>query len=320
MIRAVNPMPDPDARGPRFDRVASVASLLLAWETVRRGGPSAGVDGVTLDEFARHADAHILALARDVASGWYQPMPHRGVAIPKSGGGERLLAIPTVCDRIVGRALLAELSPAFECIFRPSSFGFRPGRGVAGAHRWVERAIAAGLRWAAEFDLMDAFGMIEHDRIVRELRRRVSDPRIISLVVALLRSGICRGRRFEPWARGCPQGSPLSPLLCNVLLHRLDTYAQARGWTRCRYADDFVVLVRTRQEGRRAIDELRTFLQGDLGMVVHPAKTRVCEVEGLSFLGGRVVGGRFRSVAPLLGPLARLVRWLWSECLTVNKR
>lgn len=223
-------------------QVVDPANLRRAWKQVKANQGAPGIDGILLEDFPAFARAHWPTVRQALLDGSYQPTPVRRVAIPKPGGrGERQLGIPTVLDRLIAQAIAQVLTPLFDPEFSASSFGFRPGRSAHGALRQVQRYIGEGYRIAVDLDLEQFFDRVAHDVLLTRVARKVRDKRLLSLIGRYLRAGVLVGDFIQATEVGTAQGSPLSPLLANVLLDDLDKELDRRGHRFARYADDLLV-------------------------------------------------------------------------------
>jgi RNA-directed DNA polymerase len=273
-----------------IDKVWSKDTLAKAWEIVRANEGSGGIDGMTTTSFATKLEDRLSELSGKLREGTYGPQPVRRVMIPKADGRQRPLGVPTIQDRIVQTALRLVIEPIFEREFSPRSFGFRPGRGCKDALREVARLLEAGHVFVVDADIKSYFDTIPHDKLMRRTEERISDGRVLRLVNRMLQQGVMEGMSEWTPEEGTPQGSALSPLLANVYLHPLDVLAQGRGHEMIRYADDFVVLCRTREEAEQALQAIQGWMT-DAGLVLHPEKTRVVDMQAedasFEFLGYR---------------------------------
>jgi len=221
-----------------MDEVVSRRNLVAAYKRVVRNHGAAGVDGMTVDELLPYCRAHWPRIREELRRGRYRPHPVRRVMIPKPGGGERMLGIPTVLDRLIQQALLQVLQPIFDPHFSPDSFGFRPGRSAHDALKRAREHVRAGHRWVVDLDLEKFFDRVNHDVLMARVARRVKDKRVLRLIRRYLQAGMLEGGVVSPRAEGTPQGGPLSPLLSNVLLDEWDKELERRGHRFVRYADD----------------------------------------------------------------------------------
>jgi RNA-directed DNA polymerase len=258
-----------------------------------QGAP--GIDGILLEDFPAFAREHWPTVRQALLDGSYQPTPVRRVAIPKPGGrGERQLGIPPVLDRLIAQAIAQVLTPLFDPEFSASSFGFRPGRSAHGALRQVQRYIGEGYRIAVDLDLEQFFDRVAHDVLLTRVARKVRDKRLLSLIGRYLRAGVLVGDFIQATEVGTAQGSPLSPLLANVLLDDLDKELERRGHRFARYADDLLVLVKSMRAGERVKTSLTRFLTTQLKLSVNESKSRVCRTEAVVFLGFTFRGTKLR--------------------------
>lgn len=267
-----------------FDRVHRRDVLRRAWLEVRANQGAPGADATTIADIeAAGVEEFLDAVAAGLRDGSYRPQPVRRVWIPKSGKpGMRPLGIASVRDRVVQQALKIVVEPIVEADFLPCSYGFRPRRNAHQALQAMREAVRAGRTWVVDADIESFFDRLDHDLVLDCLRERVSDRRVLKLVRAILSAGVLDGARLSIPAGGVPQGGPLSPVLANVVLHRVD-----RVWTEryhrlgvlVRYADDECICCPTRERAEAALAALGEILAG-LGLSLSADKTRIVSVAG----------------------------------------
>jgi len=286
---------DGDEASLLMEQVVSRENLLLAYRRVVANRGSAGVDGMTVAELMPYCRDHWSSIRDDLLNGDYCPRPVREVTIPKPGGGERALGIPTVVDRLIQQALCQVLTPIFDPTFSDNSFGFRPGRSAHQAVRQARDHIAAGsggYRWVVDMDLEKFFDTVNHDVLMARVKRRVKDRRVLKLINRYLQAGVMAGGVVSPRTSGTPQGGPLSPLLSNILLDDLDKELERRGHRFVRYADDCNVYVQSKAAGERVLASLARFLQQKLRLKVNRDKSAVARPWHRKFLGYSVTWHR----------------------------
>ncbi len=278
-----------------WQRVWSSENLNAAWQRVRANGGASGVDGMSIAAFPAYMKLHGERIRAALQAGRYEPAPVRRTYIPKKDGGQRPLGIPTVLDRVIQQALAQVLGGVFEKTFSEHSYAYRPGRTAHAAVQSIHRAVANGLGEAVDCDLKGFFDHVDHDRLMRLVAEQVRDKRVLCLIGRYLRAGVVLpdGKR-EPTLRGVPQGGPLSPLLANIALTPLDRELEARGLRFARYADDFLILVKTRVAAKRVMASVVRFVERKLKLLVNSAKSRVAPLWQCTFLGFRVYRGKIR--------------------------
>lgn len=289
-----------------MEEVLRRENLRAAYRRVLSNGGSGGVDGRSVEELAEQIRAEWPEIREALLSATYEPSPVLKVRIPKPGGGERELGIPTVMDRMIQQALLQALTPIFDPTFSDDSYGFRPGRST---HQAVERArehIAAGHRWVVDLDLKKFFDRVNHDVLMARVAKRVRDKRVLRVIGRYLRAGTMEGGVTTPRREGTPQGGPLSPLLSNILLDDLDKELERRGHRFVRYADDFQVFVKSRRAGERVMASLERFLAKRLRLEVNREKSAVDRPWKCKFLGYRTTTNKEPKLKPAPESVKRL--------------
>ena len=278
-----------------WDKVLSERNLQAAFWAVWRNGGAPGVDGQTVEQFDAQAEPELARLREELRSRRYRRQAARRVWIPKPGTTEkRPLGIPAVRDRTVEAATRNVLEPIFERDFAEHSYGFRPGRGCREAVGRVEELLEQGRTWCVDADFKSYFDTIPHERLIELVGQRVVDGSVLALLEQFLKAGVLEELKgWQPTERGTPQGSVISPLLANLYLNPLDHEMERRGWEMVRYADDFVVLCRTREEAETVLAFLREWT-GAAGLSLHPTKTRIVNAgnEGFDFLGWHFCGDK----------------------------
>jgi len=281
-----------------MEQVCLRANLVKAYKRVRANKGSAGVDGMSIDDFKLYLSSHSEQLFQSLRDGSYRPQAVRKVMIPKPGGGERQLGIPTVIDRFVQQAIHQVLSPIYEPMFSDSSFGFRPGRSAHMALLQAKSYVESGREWVVDMDLEKFFDRVNHDILMSRIARVIKDKRLLTMIRRFLTAGIMQDGVIVSRHEGTPQGGPLSPLLSNILLDELDKELESRGHKFCRYADDNNVYVHSKRAGERVYSSIKQFLETKLKLRVNDAKSAVAKVDERKFLGYRILGNGALSVAP----------------------
>ena len=278
-----------------WDKVIAERNLQAAFWAVWRNAGAPGVDGQTVRQFNEQEQAELAKLREELRSRCYRRQPARRVWLPKPGTTEkRPLGIPAVRDRTVEAALKHVLEPIFERDFAEHSYGFRPGRGCRQAVQRVEQLLSEGRIWCVDLDFRSYFDTIPHERLLGLVKQRVVDGSVLALLVQSLKAGVLEELKgWQPTERGTPQGAVISPLLANLYLNPLDHQMAQQGWEMVRYADDLVVLCRTKAEAEQALRYLRQWAE-QAGLTVHPTKTRIVSApsEGFDFLGWHFRGGK----------------------------
>ena len=269
-----------------MEQVLDRENLNTAWQRVKANKGAPGLDEMSIEEFPAFLRANWTRLRSMLIKGTYRPAPVRRVFIAKPDGSERPLGIPTVLDRLIQQSLAQVLGPLFEGDFSDSSYGFRPNRSAHQAVRQMEACWKEGRIHAVDCDLKSFFDTVNHDRLMEQLRGKVWDPLVLGLIRRYLQAGVVLpdGTR-EATPRGVPQGGPLSPLLANIMLDPLDKELERRGHRFARYADDFLVMVKSAKAAERVKESLTRFVEGKLKLVVNQTKSKAAPLRQCSFLG-----------------------------------
>lgn len=267
-----------------MERVVERGNLRRALKRVQQNEGSPGVDGRTVEELPAYLRQHWVVIREQLLTGCYQPSVVRCVEIPKPDGGVRRLGIPTVLDRFIQQAVLQVLQPMIDPTFSTSSYGFRPGRRAHDAVCQAQRYVQRDRRWVVDVDLEKFFDRVNHDILMGLVAKRITDPRLRTLIHRYLQAGIMANGVVVERHDGTPQGGPLSPLLANVLLDVVDKQLERRGHRFVRYADDCNVYVRSKRAAERVMAGL-TRLYAALKLRVNPAKSAVAPAWQRSFLG-----------------------------------
>lgn len=292
-----DPKPSPTAN--LLERILDPVNVHLAWKRVRSNKGAPGVDDVTLEEFPERFRPRWSGIRQALEEGRYRPSPVRKVNIPKPSGGTRQLGIPTVLDRLIQQAIAQVLTPIIDPTFSESSHGFRPRRSAHDAVRKVQIYVKEGFQYAVDADLSKCFDRINHDLLMARLSRHIDDKRVLRLIGRYLRAGVADEHGVvQPTSVGVPQGGPLSPLLTNVMLDDLDKELERRGHRFARYADDFIILVKSLRSGERVMASITRFLTQKLKLDVNETKSQVAPIADCSFLGFTIIRGKIRWTDP----------------------
>lgn len=296
-----------------MERVCELSNLRKAYRQVVSNRGRAGVDRMTVDELASWASKNIETLRQSLLNGSYQPQAVRGVSIPKPSGGKRTLGIPTVVDRLVQQAILQVLQPLCDPHFSEHSYGFRPGRS---AHQALEKAksyVDEGYDKVVDLDIEKFFDRVNHDILMSRLARRFGDKRLLRLIRRFLEAGMMEGGVCTPRVEGMPQGSPLSPLLSNILLDELDRELEKRGHRFVRFADDCNVYVKSYDAAERVLRSITRWLDKHLRLKVNQAKSSASSVEKRRFLGYRITKANLQIAPESIDRLKVKIRQLTSR-------
>ena len=268
-----------------LEEILDIRNVQKAFKQVTANKGAGGIDGMETDELRDYLNANWQTLRKDVLKGNYHPQAVRKVEIPKPQGGMRMLGIPTVIDRLLQQAVAQWLSPKYEEEFSHYSYGFRENRNAHQAVRQAQVNLNEGHEWVIELDLEKFFDRVNHDKLMGLLTKKISDKRTLRLIRSYLNSGIMEDGVVIPRTEGTPQGSPLSPLLSNIVLHELDKELQARGHRFVRYADDCSIYVRSEKSAQRVMETITDYIENKLKLKVNRTKSKVSRPNESTLLG-----------------------------------
>ena len=271
-----------------LERILERENLNRAYKQVKRNHGAPGIDGMTVEKALLWIRENREELLQSIREGSYKPNPVRRKEIPKPDGGVRKLGIPTVVDRVIQQAIAQKLQPIYEPFFSDGSYGYRPKRSAQQAIQKVKSYAEQGYGYAVEIDLSKYFDTLNHELLLNLLRRQIHDERVTLLIKKYLKSGVMEGGTFTRTEEGSPQGGPLSPLLSNVYLNEFDQEMERRGVKVIRYADDIVVLAKSKRAAGRLLESCRRYLEGKLKLKMNAQKSKVVSVLAIKhfkFLG-----------------------------------
>lgn len=268
-----------------LEQILSPANLNAAYKRVVRNKGAGGIDEMQVESLKDYLIKEKEALIASILGGKYRPNPVRRVEIPKENGKKRQLGIPTVVDRVIQQAITQVLSPVYEKQFSKSSYGFRPKRSAHQALQQCQRYIDEGYKYAVDMDLEKFFDTVNQSKLIEVLSRTIKDGRVISLIHRYLQAGVVVANKFEQTAVGVPQGGPLSPLLSNIMLNELDKELERRGHRFVRYADDLMILCKSKRAATRTMENLMPYIEQRLFLKVNRDKSTVAYIRQVKFLG-----------------------------------
>ena len=278
-----------------LERVYEPRRLLEAWQQVRQNAGAAGVDQMSVRDFEQRKEQLFKRMYAKLKEGVYRFKPARRVLIPKEGSSKmRKLGIPVVMDRIVATSINLVFEPIFATEFTESNFGFRRGKSQHQAIRHVQKMVEDGYLWGVSIDLKSFFDEIPHGLILKLIRRKIADERLVTLVARALKAGVVVDGKLEKTEKGVSQGSPLSPMLSNIVLNELDQELERRGLRYCRWADDFVILLKSERAAKRVKEGITRYLEKELGLEVNEEKSEVTRIQNVTFLGFQILRGKIR--------------------------
>jgi len=277
------------------ERIYEPRRLRKAWQQVKQNAGAAGIDQMTVEAFEQQKDELLTLIHEKLKAGIYRFKPARRSLIPKEGDSKmRKLGIPVVIDRIVSQSVNLVFQEIFDPDFTKSNYGFRRGHSQRQAIYHVQMMVKEGYEWCASIDLAKFFDEIPHNLILKLVRRKIADERLVTLVARALKAGIMVDGKFEKTTKGCPQGSPLSPMLSNIVLNELDQELEKRGHRYCRWADDFLIMLKSKRAAKRVMEGITSHLGNNLNLPVNKEKSQVALVKDVPFLGFQILRGKIR--------------------------
>ena len=268
-----------------LEEILSRSNMLAAYERVVGNKGAAGIDGIEAKEFQSQLQREWELVKSKLENGSYQPNAVKRVTIPKPNGGERHLGIPTYMDRLIQQAISQVLVNQYEPTFSENSYGFRSEKNAHQAALKAKEYINAGYSHVVDLDLSQFFDRVNHDYLMNELSRRITDKRVLKLIHKMLRAEIAEGEIRTPCKQGVPQGGPLSPLLSNIILDKLDKELEKRGLRYVRYADDCSIYVKSKRSGDRVMESITRYIEKELKLVVNTVKSSVTRPWLMKLLG-----------------------------------
>jgi RNA-directed DNA polymerase len=290
-----------------------------AFKAVKKNRGAAGIDKVSIQMFESNLSENLASLMRDLKQGTYMPIPLRRVYIPKEKGKFRPLGIPGVRCRVAQEVIRRLINSTFESRFHNNSFGFRTGRNC---HQAVERVLQhaeQGHRFVVDIDIKGFFDNIPHSLIMESIAARIADGNILNLIERLLNSGVMEEGKLKPTVRGAPQGGVASPLISNIVLNHLDWFLDGHQINFVRYADDFVILCKTKPEAEKALELVRVYL-AEMELEVSQEKTKICHFsEGFDFLGFTIKSRSVQIRAKSMEKFKNSIRDITTRSHNLNK-
>jgi group II intron reverse transcriptase/maturase len=275
-----------------FEKICNINTMREAFKTVKRNKGAPGVDGITIETYAENLEKNLNQLRNEVLNWTFKPTPVRRVEIPKPGGkGIRLLGVPIIKDRVLHMAIKIVLEPILDSKFSENSFGFRPGKNQQQAVQQAQKIVQSGKEYVVDIDLSKFFDRINHDRLIYRLKQHIKDTRVLRLIGTILRGGIMIDGIKTPSEEGSVQGSPLSPLLSNVVLDEPDKELEKRNLEFCRFADDCNIFAKSQRTAERIMNSIKKFIEKRLKLKVNEEKSKTRKSDKVKFLGMTIVEG-----------------------------
>lgn len=278
-----------------LEKVYEPRRLRAAWRQVKRNAGAAGIDQMTVGLFEQREEELLELIHEKLKAGTYRFKPAKRATIPKEGTAKmRKLGIPVVMDRVVSQSVNLVFADIFDPMFTKSNYGFRKDHSQHQAIRHVQQIVIDGYPWCASIDLASFFDQIPHQLIFKLIRRQIADEGLVTLIARALKAGIVVDGKYQKTTKGCPQGSPLSPMLSNIVLNELDWELERRGHRYCRWADDFLVLLKSERSAKRVMVGVAKYLEEQLGLPINRDKSQVAAVKDVAFVSFQILIGKIR--------------------------
>jgi RNA-directed DNA polymerase len=278
-----------------LEKVYEPRRLRAAWRQVKRNAGAAGIDQMTVGLFEQREEELLELIHEKLKAGTYRFKPAKRATIPKEGTAKmRKLGIPVVMDRVVSQSVNLVFAEIFDPMFTKSNYGFREEHSQHQAIRHVQQIVIDGYPWCASIDLASFFDQIPHQLIFKLIRRQIADEGLVTLIARALKAGIVVDGKYQKTTKGCPQGSPLSPMLSNIVLNELDWELERRGHRYCRWADDFLVLLKSERSAKRVMVGVAKYLEEQLGLPINRDKSQVAAVKDVAFVSFQILIGKIR--------------------------
>ena len=288
-----------------MERIYEPRRLRQAWQQVKQNAGAVGIDQMTVEAFEQRKDELLALIHEKLKAGTYRFKPAQRALIPKEGDSAmRKLGIPIVMDRVVSQSVNLVFQEIFDPDFTMSNYGFRRGHSQRQAIYHIQMIVKEGYEWCASIDLARFFDEIPHNLILQLICRKIADEHLVTLIARALKAGIMVEGKLEKTTKGCPQGSPLSPMLSNIVLNELDQELEKRGHLYCRWADDFLILLRSERAAKRVMQGITGHLENNLNLPVNKQKSQVALIKDVSFLGFQILREKIRELTRRNNPLS----------------
>ena len=296
------------------EHIVSMASVAEAWKKVKSNKGAPGVDGISIEKFPKWGRPKWKLTKESLLAGTFRPRPALRVEIPKESGGVRKLGIPCVLERVIMQSIAKVFESLFNTNFSDFSYGYRPGRSVQQAARQAQSFYQQGYKWQIDIDLEKFFDTVNHDVLMERVARKVRNKGLLKLIGSFLRAGVEVDGRLQETGKWVPQGSPLSPILSNILLDDLDKELEKRGHRFVRYADDLAIFVKSERAGNRVMESITNYLEKKLKVTVNRKKSKVSKVRESAVLGFHIHFKKLRTTEPKVRKFKAKLKLISRRC------